>query len=97
MHQIYWITKRSVPCHEKYPYDANSFNRGRGSILLDTTLCGLKGSFANEVGLFELKITAKVLNTCLFAKEITLNCTCIYTNYGFHLKSNSFDYVEKHG
>ena len=95
--QIYWITKRSVPCREKYPYDANSFIRGRGAILIDTTLCGLKGNFANEVGLFELVIKAKVLNIQKDSKLITLNCTCIYTNYGFHVKSNTFDYIERHG
>lgn len=96
-HQLYWITKRSVPCREKFPYDANSFILGRGAICLDTTLCGLEGNYANGVGLFEMKISAKVRNLCFRPKSTTLNCTCVYTNYGFHLKSNSFDYVEKHG
>lgn len=94
--ELYWITKRSTPAREKYPYDINSFNNGRASILINTTLCGLRGQLANEVGLFELNIKAQVGNYEYFPKNISLKCHCIYTNYGYHLKSNSFDYVEKH-
>ena len=94
--QLFWLTKRSSPAQEKYPYDFSSWNDGRGAVLIDTSLCGLKGNFSNETTLFELEINGTFENILPRAKLFYTQLTCIYANYALHLKSRSFDFVETH-
>ena len=94
--QIYWITRRSSPAKEHYPYDAFSFMDGKGAVLIDTSLCGLKGKFPNENALYEINISGEFENILAQSKHFYTQLCCIYTNYAFRLKSKTFDYVEKH-
>ena len=82
--------------HEKYPYDFVSWKDGKGAVLIDLSLCGLKGKFANESTLFALSIKWQLKNILTRAKLFYTQLTCIYTNYALHLKSKHFDFVEKH-
>ena len=90
------MTRRSSPAKEKYPYDMFSFIDGKGAILIDTALYGLKGKFPNENTLYEINVSGRVQDVVQRDKHHTVNLLCVYSNYAFHLKSKKFDHVEKH-
>ena len=93
---MYSITKRSNPADEKYPYDIFLYTQGRDTLCIDTTLCELSGDYPNETTRFDLKIEGTFQNTMYYQTICVSQLTCIYTNYGYHLKSKLFDHIENY-
>ena len=94
--QLHFISKRSSPAKNKYPFDLGSYLNGKRTVLIDTSLCGLKGKLPNENDLFNILVSGTYQNTFSENKIFQSKLICIYTNYAYHNKSSSFDFVEKH-